>query len=143
MKKLFLLAGLVVTCAFISCNALSDQVLISNRIQSLETAINEGGTTGYKDYCACFASTDNFQNGVYTLALYESAYPQGQTSWSFGDITVSGSVATCTSSTTVGLLSASYNNEFDMVKIGSDWFIQIWKENGVVIFQSKQPSAQQ
>jgi len=134
MKKFFILAALVSLGALSACSSTQS---INDRIQKLQTAIN---AHDYAGYMACFDDSASMQSS-YISSKFDTDYPTGKT-YSFGTAIVVGTTATCTSTkSTTG--STTYNNVFEMVESGSDWYISKWTEDSTVIFFVKQPLNQQ
>ena len=107
-------------------------VTITSRIDALETAIN---AHDYEGYLACFASSSSYSSS-YTEGQFDNKFGSAApyTTYDFGEVTVSGTTATC-NSTKSASGTTTFANEFTMVQEADSWYIETWKEDDVTVWQ--------
>jgi len=145
MKKTILFPFFILTIALLSgCDFLDDssddkekyKAEIEERIQNLEDALNDND---YEAFKTNFDPSCSLEFGVsYTETDFQNLTDNGDTDFSFSDITVDDLSATCKDTqTTLGIQGTPLDVEFTFKEDNGDVLIFTWDEDGNEIFFKK------
>lgn len=145
MKKMILVSVLLFTIALLagcdsSDNSSDDdekyKTAIEERIQSLEVALN---SNDYEAFKTNFDPSCSLEFGVsYTETDFNDLTDNGDTDFSFSDITVDDLSANCKDTqTTLGIPGSPIDAEFTFKEHDGDVLIYTWDEDGNELFFKK------